>query len=106
MRTLEAGIVVEVLQSGQRAVDAGAGDFQGVFAGDRVGGVHDLGNGARQLGAVLDVHVAAAAVFLQRPFGHDLEATLLGPAHQAQADDLIADGFGDGIQQPSAVQHL
>ena len=32
-------------------------------------------------------------------FGHDLQAALLGPAHQAKANDLVAEALGDGIEQ-------
>ena len=64
---LEALIGHEVLQPGQRPVDAGAGDFQEVVAFDRVGGVQHLRDGARQPRAILDIHVAV------RAFGHDLQ---------------------------------
>ena len=92
---LEAVVGLEVLQPGQRPVDAGRGDLEPVFARDRIGGVQHLGDRAGQAGAVLDVHVAVGG-----PLGHDLQgAAGLGAAHQPQADDLVADGLGDGVEQ-------
>src|SRR5206468_12245184 len=61
-----------------RSVDAGRGNFEGVFASDRVGGVHHLGDGAGEPRAVLDVHLA-----IGRTLRHDLDrkSTRLNSSH-------------------------
>ena len=63
---------VEVDGAGQRPVDAGRGDFQQIFASDRVGGVEHLRNRAAQLGALFDRDVVVGGAF-----GHYLQALAL-----------------------------
>ena len=85
------------MSTGQGAVDARRRHFQQIFAGDRVGGVEDLGHGAAQPGAFLDRDIVVAG-----SLGHDLQPPAQGAAHQPHAHDVETQALGhvfDQLQQ-------
>ena len=70
----------------QRPVDSRRGHFQNIFAFQWILGVEEFGKGARQLGAILHIHLSVGA------FGHDLQRLVLG-AHQPEAHEPVARRF-------------
>src|SRR6185312_1514521 len=90
---LQALVGLEVLDAGQRPVDAGARHLQRIVAADRVGALQHVEDRARQLRAVLDPHLAG------RVLGHHLQRAPLAAADQAQAHHRITHRLGERVDE-------
>lgn len=72
-----------VAGTGQRAIDTRRRDLEHIFIGNRISGFEHLGQLARKLRAIIDIHAAIG------PLGHHLQR-LSFAAHEAQAHEAIA----------------
>ena len=97
---LVAGPVGEILEPGQRPVDARRADFEPVAALDRVVGVEPVGQAARNRLAIGKVELAGVGAL-----GHHLQRRVGRAADHRHAHELIAealhlglDPLGDGLQ--------
>ena len=86
--------VLEILATGQRAVDAGRADLESVAFHDRIGEVEPLGQPPRQPLAILEGQLAGVG-----PLGHDLEGRVVLAADHHDAHERQPFGFHLGLDQ-------